>query len=142
MRLGRMARARTLLERVFRSQPWELVHGYTPELVRTRLAAGDTAGDGALIARAEAWLRRHTDLTDAYYSLTQLAAVRGDAAEATRRLRTYIARGGTGMASFPDDPTLDPVRSDSAFQAAMAEGQARLARMRRQVQGMLARSGD
>lgn len=137
--MGQAARGHELLERALRTRPWGDVVPYMPELVRARQVTGDTAGTGALIKRAETALRR----TPVFgYAVLELAAVRGDGPKAAALVRSWLAKGGNQFRRLLLDPDFEPVRSDTAFQAALAEVRARMQSQARRVRRLLAAGGD
>jgi hypothetical protein len=137
--MGQADRGHELLERALRTRPWGEVVRYMPELVRAREVTGDTAGTGALVRRARKALRR-TPATS--YPLFELPAVRGDGPKAAALVRNWLRHpGGSQLRTLLLDPDFEPVRSDTAFQAAMAEVRARMQGEARRVRRMLAEDG-
>jgi TolB-like protein len=139
--MGKPARARDLLERAYRTQPWRSFLPYAADLILARQAVGDTAGNGELLERSLRSVSRIRSIGQRYFRewlLWELAGVQGDAAGAARHLRTYNERGGYGFYGMLADPTLGPVRSDSAVQAVTEQWRARVEGQRRQVRALLA----
>lgn len=135
---GDAVRGHRLLERALRTRSWADEVRHVPEIVRARELAGDTAGTGSLVRRAEASLRASAFGGDPAV-LVEMAAVQDHGREAARRLRAYIERGGyTPLGLLTDDPDFGPVRSDTAFQAAVREARAVVQRQRREVRRTLA----
>jgi len=137
--MGDSARARSLFERAFRSDPAHPPLDWVPYLVLLRRAAADTAGDGALVRQAEEVASRlPPSVPDPFLGSLQLAAVRGDADSATALLRTYVRAGGSELRALSVDPALEPVRSDPDFASVLRTGPTRIETQRRQVQAMIA----
>lgn len=143
---GEPGRARPLLERAYRTLPWETFASYAPDLVYVRRAAGDTAGTAALIRRGQSTIERSTGalgfVSELLYPMMQLAALRGDVPRAAELLRTYEARGGRRVRLLATDPTLARVRKDSAFAAEVSRLKDEVRRQREEVRRMLASEGD
>lgn len=142
--MGQTAHGRELLERALKTQPWRDVVYSAPEIVRARLATGDTAGADSLARRAEATLHQIAadfGLSQGMpFAFVELAAVRGRGAEAARRLREQVKNPTREAFRWAlDDPDFGAVRSDTAFQHALAEVRARIMRQRREALDMLAR---
>lgn len=136
--MGEAARGRRLLEQALKTRSWSDAVWTAPEIVRARLATGDTLGADSLAHRAEAWLGQ---VAKAFRlspgmpaALVELAAVQGQGAEAARRLRDYVkVATEQPFRHFLDDPDFGPVRSDTAFQHALAEVRARVMNQRQEA---------
>lgn len=132
--MGDVRRGGAMLDSAYRTEPLSDFAPRTPELVRARRLSGDTAGIGALVRRAQSTVH------PVWKSILpiRLAAVQGHGAEAARLLREYMSGGGRLLRYVVLDVDFGPVRSDTAFEAAVAQARARLARQRREALRMLA----
>lgn len=144
--MGQTARGRRLLEKALKTWPWTDIVWAAPEIVRARLATGDTAGADSLAHRATATLRRVAavfKLSPAMpSSLVDLAAVQGDGALASKRLRGYLTVGTLRMQRwFLADPDYGAVRSDTALGAVLAALRSRIMEQRREALVILDANG-
>jgi adenylate cyclase len=138
---GDLQAARAGFEEAFRDRSWEDVVNLAPEFAYARFATGDTTGADSLVWRAEQTYRKVRESLpldkNIAWILVQLAAVRGDAAQAAEQLRTYVELGGRNARGVTR-PEFTRVRSDPEFRRAVEILAERSERDRRAVERLIA----
>ncbi|HTE50171.1 MAG TPA: hypothetical protein VK698_04810 [Kofleriaceae bacterium] len=130
-RLGRREEARLHLEQARRKYPDDST-GNLEAIEALLVADSDPARASALlelVATRKAVLPAH----HAAYFAACACAQMGRAAEAVQWLREASETGFPCYSLFAADPTLDPIRGDSGFQAFMSDLQRRSASMRKRM---------
>lgn len=113
---------------------------WAPEVAYARSLRGDSAGAHRMLERAESSLGsaagQLSPESDRFVAL-QIAAVRGEAGAATRALEKYVEGGGVRASRIARSPLFARVRQDPGFRSELDELEARIERMRQQVEELL-----
>ena len=84
------------------------------KLTATAIAAGKQGDTAAADAALTSLVAEYGDAS--LYQQAQILAQRGASAEAMARLQRALSAGDSGLLFAPNDPLLDPLRSEAAFQ--------------------------
>lgn len=140
---GDVESAHASFERMSAAQIRALPFDMAAHVAHARLAVGDSAGGRRILKRVEARLDgggTSDGGSSAGYELF-LAAIRDDGPAAAAALRRLVESGGwsNNYIWITRDPLFSGVRKDAAFRAELDRLEARIRRMRRQVERQLKR---